>query len=208
MYHSISAACALWTHILPAVSLQSPLYCLWLQIDTVAKNSVTEAQLWVLFVGQLVFLGWLLLLKKVQVRHHTSPAHNACMHASRSLRLTAPLHLHAHFMDCCQRQLLRSSMLPLPHLVGVHTAWDWRQLGSGTCQAAQRACSSWARLYRHSVHMAGCLSTSVHRSGACCTCPLRPVPCIDDDWGADQRQHPDRGRFHSPCHWPGLRDHQ
>ena len=131
MCHMSSAACALWMHILPAVSLQWPMQCLWLQTDTVAKNSVTEAQLWVLMVGQLVFLGWLLLLKKVQVGHLMSPAHDVCMRVSRSLMLTASLHLH--FKACCQRQLLGCSTSCLPHCVDVHTAWDRRMLGCDTC---------------------------------------------------------------------------
>lgn len=37
------------------------------QTDTVEKNQVTSAQMWVLLLGQLVFLVWLLLLLKVQV---------------------------------------------------------------------------------------------------------------------------------------------
>ena len=92
MYLS-TAACAPWTHILPAVSLQLPLYRLWLQTDTVAKNSVTEAQLWVLFVGQLVFLGWLLLLKKVQVRHEPCPQRlHACLQVPQADCSSAPPH--------------------------------------------------------------------------------------------------------------------
>ena len=91
MYSLVSAAWAFWTHILPALSLWLSLYCPWLQTDTVAKHSVTEAQLWVLFVGQLVFLGWLLLLKKVQVRHHMSPAHNTC-NVPKVDCSSAPLH--------------------------------------------------------------------------------------------------------------------
>ncbi len=37
------------------------------QTDTVEKNQVTSAQMWVLLLGQLVFLVWLLVLNKVQV---------------------------------------------------------------------------------------------------------------------------------------------
>ena len=37
------------------------------QTDTVEKNQVTSAQMWVLLLGQLTFLVWLLLLLKVQV---------------------------------------------------------------------------------------------------------------------------------------------
>lgn len=39
-----------------------------LQADIVARTEVTSAQLWVLLLGQIVFLVWLLVLKKVQVR--------------------------------------------------------------------------------------------------------------------------------------------
>ncbi len=39
------------------------------QINTVEKNQVTSAQMWVLLLGQLVFLVWLLVLNKVQVSH-------------------------------------------------------------------------------------------------------------------------------------------
>lgn len=37
------------------------------QTNTVEKNQVTSAQMWVLLLGQLVFLVWLLVLNKVQV---------------------------------------------------------------------------------------------------------------------------------------------
>ncbi len=37
------------------------------QTDTVEKNQVTSAQMWVLLLDQLVFLVWLLVLNKVQV---------------------------------------------------------------------------------------------------------------------------------------------
>lgn len=39
------------------------------QTNTVEKNQVTSAQMWVLLLGQLVFLVWLLVLNKVQVSH-------------------------------------------------------------------------------------------------------------------------------------------
>ena len=40
----------------------------WLQADIVARTEVTSAQLWVLLLGQIMCLVWLLVLKKVQVR--------------------------------------------------------------------------------------------------------------------------------------------
>ena len=47
---------------------------MWLQADIVARTQVTSAQLWVLLLGQIVFLVWLLVLKKVQVwqRRHVN----------------------------------------------------------------------------------------------------------------------------------------
>ena len=38
-----------------------------MQADIVAKTQVSSAQLWVLLLGQVLFLIWLLVLKKVQV---------------------------------------------------------------------------------------------------------------------------------------------
>lgn len=40
---------------------------MWLQTDTVEMNQVTSAQMWVLLLGQVIFLIWLLVLNKVQV---------------------------------------------------------------------------------------------------------------------------------------------
>ena len=59
------------------------------QTDTVEKNQVTSAQMWVLLLGQLVFLVWLLVLNKVQVSHVTlcnnstdNPSKAHCMPAA------------------------------------------------------------------------------------------------------------------------------
>lgn len=65
------------------------------QTDTVEKNQVTSAQMWVLLLGQLVFLVWLLVLNKVQVSWvtlcnnptvNTSKAH--CMQAAIQPRVS------------------------------------------------------------------------------------------------------------------------
>ena len=42
-----------------------------LQEDTVDRNQVTSAQMWVLLLGQLIFLVWLMILRRVQVSHVT-----------------------------------------------------------------------------------------------------------------------------------------
>lgn len=44
-----------------------------LQTDTVDRNQVSPAQMWVLLLGQLIFLVWLMVLRRVQVSLLTLP---------------------------------------------------------------------------------------------------------------------------------------
>lgn len=44
-----------------------------LQTDTVDRNQVSPAQMWVLLLGQLIFLVWLMVLRRVQVSPLTLP---------------------------------------------------------------------------------------------------------------------------------------
>jgi len=64
--HIMLSLCVLPSHLQLALKALQIVFSA-VQTDTVEKNQVTSAQMWVLLLGQLVFLVWLLVLNKVQV---------------------------------------------------------------------------------------------------------------------------------------------
>ena len=61
------------------------------QADAVDKNQVSPAQLWVLLLGQVIFLVWVMVLRRVQVSPKTL--------SGSALRAEAPCSLNS----CCIR---------------------------------------------------------------------------------------------------------
>ena len=84
-----------------------------MQTNTVEKNQVTSAQMWVLLLGQLVFLVWLLVLNKVQVSRVIlcNIAKADCMqavHGDSAMGVSTCLSSGIHVV--CQQCRLQTSM--------------------------------------------------------------------------------------------------
>lgn len=63
-----SSYCVSWVSCYPKESITCAYVCVCsLQTNIVSETNVASAQLWVLLLGQILFLVWLLVLKKVQV---------------------------------------------------------------------------------------------------------------------------------------------